>query len=293
VVTLDLPAAWDPAWDAATLDREYSPSSRVPSLRAYLDGYAERSAAVRREHPVRRGVRYGPHPAETLDLYPVPPGPDGTPPPLHVFVHGGNWQLLSAADSAFPAPGFLRRGVAFAAVGYALAPATGLDEIVAMVRRCLVWLPGAAAELGFDPARIQVSGTSAGAHLVATALVSGPLAGVTGVVLLSGMYDLEPVRRSYVNDALGLDAAAARRNSPLWQLPARLPPVVLARGGQETDGYARQHAAMLAALRARAASVVDVVDPARNHFDLPDDLADPGTPLGAAVLAQLGPLGVR
>ena len=43
-------AAWDPAWDAATLDREYSPSSRVPSLQAYLDAYAADSAAVRREH---------------------------------------------------------------------------------------------------------------------------------------------------------------------------------------------------------------------------------------------------
>jgi arylformamidase len=114
---------------------------------------------------------------------------------------------------------------------------------------------------------------------------------VAGVALLSGMYDLEPVRRSYVNDALRLDAAAARRNSPLWYLPPELPPVVLARGGNETDGYARQHAAMLAALRARAvgtAGVVEVVDPARNHFDLPYDLADGGTPLGAAVLAQLG-----
>ena len=109
------------------------------------------------------------------------------------------------------------------------------------------------------------------------------------------MYDLEPVRRSYVNDALRLDAAGARRNSPLWLLDAPpgspqrpLPPVVLARGGNETEGYARQHAAMLAGLRRRGADVVDVVDPARNHFDLPYDLADGDTPLGAAVLAQLG-----
>jgi arylformamidase len=45
---------------------------------------------------------------------------------------------------------------------------------------------------------------------------------------------------------------------------------------------------MLAVLRRRGADVVDVVDPARNHFDLPYDLADGDTPLGAAVLAQLG-----
>jgi arylformamidase len=203
-------------------------------------------------------------------------------------VHGGNWQILSAAESAFPAPALLRHGVAFAAVDYALAPAVTLDEIVAMVRRCLAWLPGRATDLGFDPARIHVAGSSAGAHLVAMALTGAAPPPVAGAVLLSGMYDLEPVRRSYVNDALRLDADAARRNSPLWHLRNWRPPVVLARGGGETDGYARQHDAMLAALRSADAAVVDVVDPARHHFDLPYDLGVAGTPLGGAVLAQLG-----
>ena len=279
------PPSWDPGWDAATLDREYSPSSRVPSLRHYLDEYAARSAEARARHEVRR-LRYGPGPAETVDLFPAPGGAT----PLHVFVHGGNWQALSAADSAFAAPGFLAHGVAFAAVDYPLAPDAALDDMVAAVARCLRWLHERAAELGVHPARVQVSGHSAGAHLVAAALAADPQPSdvVLGAVLLSGVYDLEPVRRSYVNDALRLDAASARRHSPLAHLPRRLPPVVLARGGEDTGGYAMQHDAMLAALRAGGHDVVDVVDPRRNHFDLPYDLPDAATPLGAAVLAQLG-----
>jgi arylformamidase len=280
--------SWDPTWDAATLDREYSPSSCVPDLKPYLAGYAARSAGARARHAVRR-LRYGPGAADTVDVFPAPGAASAAP--LHVFVHGGNWQALTVDDSSFAAPGFLARGVAFAAVGYELAPGATLDEIVAAVRRCLRWLRDHAGELGADPARLQVSGHSAGAHLVAAALAADEeLAGaVAGVVLLSGMYDLEPVRRSYVNDALRLDADAARRTSPLLCLPSRLPPVVLARGGNETRGYAMQHDAMLAALRGRAgvADVVDVVDPRRNHFDLPYDLPDAATPLGSAVLAQL------
>jgi arylformamidase len=280
--------SWDPGWDRATLDREYSPSSRVASLQSYLDAYAARSAEARARHEVRR-LRYGPGPAEVVDLFPARCPASGDAAPLHVFVHGGNWQALSAAESAFAAPGFLARGVAFAAVDYPLAPAAALAGIVAAVARCLRWLHGHAAELGADPARLQVSGHSAGAHLVAAALAADPdLAGLlAGAVLLSGMYDLEPVRRSYVNDALRLDAGSARRNSPLRHLPADLPPVVLARGGGDTHGYALQHDAMLAALRDRTA-VVEVVDPRRNHFDLPYDLPDAATPLGSAVLAQLG-----
>jgi arylformamidase len=284
MVPSSAPSSWDPAWDTGRLDREYSPSSCVPDLRPYLDDYAARSAGARARHEVRR-LRYGAGPAEEVDLFPA-----AGAPPLHVFVHGGNWQALSVDDSSFAAPGFLARGVAFAAVGYPLAPAAPLDGIVAAVGRCLRWLRDHAGELGADPARLQVSGHSAGAHLVAAALAADAelAATVAGVVLLSGMYDLEPVRRSYVNGALGLDADAARRNSPLPHLPPRLPPVVLARGGDETRGYAMQHDAMLAALRAGGHHVVAVVDPRRNHFDLPYDLPDAATPLGAAVLAQLG-----
>jgi arylformamidase len=280
--------SWDPAWDRETLDREYSPSSCVPDLRRYLAEYAICSAGARALHEVRH-ARYGDGPAETLDYFPAPAPPGAGAPPLHVFVHGGNWQQLTLADSSFAAPGFLARGVAFAALGYELAPAATLDEIVAMVGRCLRRLHRHAATLGFDAGRLQVSGHSAGAHLVAAALTADEeLAGaVAGVVLLSGMYDLEPVRRSYVNGPLRLDPDAARRNSPLLHLPSSLPPVVLARGGNETRGYAMQHEAMLAALRDRT-EVVEVVDPRRNHFDLPYDLPDAATPLGAAVLAQLG-----
>ncbi|MFD4792822.1 alpha/beta hydrolase [Streptomyces anulatus] len=275
----------------ADLDRQYSPSRLVPSLDAYLDAYAEQSARARRAPGVRTGLRYGPGTAETLDFFPA----DRTgPAPVQIFVHGGNWQALTERESAFCAPAFGRAGAAFAAVGYGLAPAVPLDDIVTSVRRCVRWIRGHAAELGVDPRRMHLSGTSAGAHLAAMALVpcgpgapgaAGLLAGVT---LLSGIYDLEPISRCYVNDALRLDADGVRRNSPPALLPPELPPVVLARGGVETDEYGRQHTVMAAALRARGALAADLVLPGRNHFDLPYDLADRATALGREVLDRMG-----
>ncbi|MGW3181158.1 alpha/beta hydrolase [Kitasatospora sp. NPDC001119] len=290
--------------DRAALDRQYTPSHRVPDLRAYLDRYARDSANARRRHPVLTGLPYGPHPAETLDYFPAPDGPAGPdgPPPLLVFVHGGNWQELSKDDSAFPAPPLLRAGAAVAVVGYGLAPATRLDDMVAMVRRAVHWLHRHADALGFAPGRLHLAGHSAGAHLAAMALLPrvpgtphhGPdvSAAIAGATLLSGMYDLEPVRLCYVNDALALDPAAAHRNSPLHHLPPRLPPVVLARGADETAEYARQHALMAAALRRRA-PLTDLVAPAHNHFSLPYALAAPGSPLGTTVLTALARGGPR
>jgi arylformamidase len=269
------------------LDREYSPSTRVASLDVYLDEYAALSASARRSHPVRTGLAYGPGVQETLDLFPGPAGG-----PLLVFVHGGNWQALTKDSSAFAAPGLLRAGVGFAAVDYGLAPDHPLPDIVASVRRCLRWLRRNAGDLGFAPDRIHLCGTSAGAHLAAMTLIPGPgtepgpAATIAGVTLLSGMYDLEPVRHSYINDALRLDEATARRYSPLRHLPDALPPVVIARGGNETGEYARQHEAMATALRRRTRTV-ELVAAERNHFDLPYDLGTPGTALGDAVLRQI------
>jgi arylformamidase len=277
-------------FDRATLDRQYSPSSCVADMSVFLEEYARRSEAARRRLRVRRDLRYGPGPAERLDFFPVArPGA-----PLHVFVHGGYWQQLSKDESAFPALDLVPAQAAFAALGYGLAPRHSLDEIVAMVRRALWWLVEHAGSLGCDPTRVHLSGSSAGAHLVAMALVGDwtpdgrpPAEMFAGATLLSGVYDLEPIRHSYVNDVLGLDRSAALRNSPIRQLPARLPRLVLARGGNETDEFARQHDEFVAAALATGADVLDLVLPDRNHFDVVFDLAAAGTELGGAVRAEM------
>ncbi|MFI0242283.1 alpha/beta hydrolase [Streptomyces sp. NPDC016845] len=276
--------------DRATLDRQYSPSSRVPSLDAYLREYERLSEAARRDHPVRASLAYGPHPVERLDYFPASGAGRA---PLLVFVHGGNWQALGRAESAFPVPPLLAAGAAVAVIEYGLAPEVGLDAMAGMVRRAVDWLLTHADGLGFAPDRLHLCGTSAGAHLAAMALLPDVSGGpdvsgrIAGAVLLSGLYDLEPVRLSYVNDALRLDEAAARRNSPVLRLPARLPGTVVARGGNETEEYVRQHDRMVTALRLRAV-VTEVVADRRDHFDLPYDLGVAGTGLGDAVLAQMG-----
>lgn len=272
-------------WDRATLDREYSPSSVAPDFAYTVAEYGRRSAQVRDAHPWRT-LRCGSDPAAVVDFFPAA---GAEPAPLHVFVHGGYWQELSRRESAFAAPGFLRRGGAFAAVGYGLAPAYQVADMVGMVRQALRMLLDAASGLGVDPARVVVSGSSAGAHLVAMALTDPDLAQrLAGAVLLSGIYDLEPLTGTYVNDPLGLDADSARALSPLHLLGAPLPPLVVARGDAETAEFARQHEDLVAALSAAGTKVTDLVVDGCDHFDLPFRLADPGTALGRAVLELSG-----
>ncbi len=275
-------------FDRADLDRQYSPSSLVPSLDAYLDEYAKLSEQARQHNqPVE--LRYGDEPSARLDLF----GVDGGNAPLMVFVHGGYWQQVSKGESAFAATDFTSAGIAFAALDYGLAPDYSLDAIVGMVRDAVSWLYANADELGINPRRIHLSGSSAGAHLVAMACLADEDRRIASATLLSGVYDLEPLRHTYVNDALGLTMEDALRNSPIYRLPDRLPPIVIARGGVETDEFIRQHDTMTALLRQRT-EVTEVISQERNHFDLAYDLGDPTTPLGAAVLSRIAaPAAVR
>ncbi len=280
--------SWDP--DRELRDREYSPSVLVSDLSWYLREYAARSAQARKTLSWRV-CAYGPSPAEQLIFFPAAE-PDA---PLHVYIHGGYWQELSKEDSCFAAPDFVARGAAFAAIGYGLAPAHRLDEIVAMVRRGVRWLYDNAPGLSVDPGSIFLSGSSAGAHLVAMCLLDHPDPGsvrladvVHGASLLSGVYDLEPLVRTYVGEAMGLTAAEAVRNSPVRLPHGRFPPLIIARGENETKAFADQHDRFVRALHDAAAPVTDMVVTPRNHFDLPFELGDPASPLGRATLEGMG-----
>jgi arylformamidase len=253
----------------AEREREYSPSSCIGGdYRSYLDDYAEGSALARRAHPPEV-LRYGPAERQTIDLF-VPAGVSR--PPVLVFFHGGYWQELSKQESAFAAPQCLARGIAYAAVDYTLAPRATLAAIVTECRAALAALSGRGL--------LVVAGSSAGAHLAA--MVAGE--GASGAVLVSGLYELEPLIGTSINTALGLDAVGARSNSPLRMPLAGFPPSLVCWGENETDQFKRQSGAFAAALQAAGRPCTAFECAGCNHFDVILDLADPATELGRHTL---------
>jgi arylformamidase len=279
-------------YDREALDREYDNRGKVPGYQEYLERYTRLSAETRETMPARLDLRYGPAPGETLDLF-LPAG--GGPAPVHVFIHGGYWRALDKADFSFVARGLQPAGVLVAVINYALIPSVDMDELVRQVRASAAWLHRNAAAFGGDPDRITVSGHSAGGHLVAMLMATdwGAFAGLPQDVVkagcgISGLYDLEPIRLSYLNDTLGLTVEAARRNSPVHLVPERAGPLLLPVGAREGDEYHRQSETMAAAWRRRghAAEILDLAG--HDHFSIITELEGPGTPLSRAILAQAG-----
>jgi arylformamidase len=107
-------------------------------------------------------------------------------------------------------------------------------------------------------------------------------------VLVSGIYWLEPLIGTTINDALGLDAAAARRASPGLAPLAGFPEAAICWGEVETAAFKAQSGRFAAALRAAGARCAAFEVAGRNHFDVALDLVDPATPLGRRTLALLG-----
>jgi acetyl esterase/lipase len=264
--------------DQAALDAGYNNSAAVANSGELMAGFGVLSAQMRRRPGAHIGLRYGPAPRNLIDYFPA-----AGPGPLLVFIHGGYWQMRSKEDFSFLAAGPLAQGLHVAFVGYTLAPDATLGTIVDEVRASIGWLHAHAAQWGADVHRIVVSGWSAGGHLTALCLDEP---GVIAGLAISGIYDLEPVRLSYLNVKLQLAPDDVAPLSPA-SLPLCAKPLVLACGGAELPELQRQSQAFFA--RRNGAGLPGALLPLAglNHFTILDEVAHPQ---GALALAarQLG-----
>lgn len=272
-------------------EREYSPSSAIGgNYEPFLAAYKERSDAARQAIGHIVECRYGPKPANTIDLV-IPEVCDGGQRcPLIVFIHGGYWQELSKQESLFAAPGFLAAGMAFAAIDYTLAPDASIPEIIDECRNAIRWLHDAAHDFAYDPGLIVVTGSSAGAHLAAMTAFPDAQSGEilpAGLVLVSGIFELEPVIGTSINIHLKMNAPVARECSPMCLDTNKFPPTLLAWGDIEPGDFKTQSRAFAAKLLADKIPIRALEVPSRNHFDVVLDLADTNTELGKEVASLI------
>ena len=280
-----------------------------------LDGLMRRRAAAARQAlestPCLRALRYGHGEGHTLNLFlPAPAGasgaseePDRTEAagaPLLVFIHGGFWRSLDADLFSFVAPGFVNAGAAVAVIDYPLMPAARMADVVDACFGALHFLHRAAGDHGIDARRIHLSGNSAGGHLVAELMdaAQGRRRGLpdglpAGGCAISGLYDLEPVRRSFQNDFLGLTPQEVAAFSPLRRPYTPAAPVIATVGGLEMDEFLHQNRAFAQRCAASGVPVEHRQEPDTDHLSVVlDALADPRQALHRQVRALMGLPGV-
>jgi arylformamidase len=254
-------------YDQKALDAQYEQRVWVPHADEIIRRFSAASDAVRSRIGEPRTERYGPAPIETLDIY-------GEGEKAFVFIHGGAWKRQSKRENAFAAEAVVRAGAAYVALDFALLPSVTLPEMVAQVCRGIDWVCRHLC------GEIVLCGHSSGGHLAACALTRTDA--VKRALLVSGIYDLLPVRLSARNDYVRLDEELEHEYSPIRHADRIRCPVMVAWAEHEAAEFGRQSrefADKLAAPR--------IIGRGMNHFEIIETRADPGSSLGRAALNML------
>ena len=259
--------------DRAALDTAYNNGAAVKNSAQIVADWQARSDAFRKRHSKSLDLKYGDAPRNRIDYYDAHAGG-----PLFVFIHGGYWQMRAKDLVAFLAAGPMAHGINVALIGYTLAPDKRLDGIVREIEAALDFLEKKSSGM-------CLSGWSAGGHLTAMSLAHPA---VSAGLAISGIYDLEPIRLSYLNEKLRLAQADVAPLSPLRNIPGASPPLVVTYGTGELPELQRQ-SREYADARANAGLPGKLAPLAgHNHFSILEELASPEGAMTRILLELVG-----
>jgi arylformamidase len=268
---------------AIDYEAEYNNRARVPEHPSYIAAWVKDAAAYRERNPPR-SIAYGTGPRNTIDFF----AGDGKGP-IVAFIHGGYWQAFDGSFFSHLASGLNAHGIDVAIPSYDLCPAVTVGEIIRQMRM-------ASRELARLGRPLVISGHSAGGHLAACLLATDwpafdaslPPDLVTAAYSISGLFDLGPMLKTYVNNAMRLDEATARDASPLFWTAPRHGSLDALVGSDESAEYFRQSRSIVdvwgkAGLPTRFGAIPDT-----NHFTAIAPMADPDSPMVARLRELAG-----
>jgi len=204
---------------------------------------------------------------------------------VFVFVHGGNWTRGHKEPYKFFGKRMARKGVVMVIVDYRLAPGYTYDQMADDVATALVWTKLKIADYGGDPAKIFVSGHSAGGHLAALVStddsyftrfgVSNPIAGT----ILIDAFGLD--MHQYLQDAddddmfvksykgiFSNDPEKWKAGSPIYHLHEGMKPFLVFVGGRTYASITRGTNDFMTAIKKYEPETQLILCPRKKHVPM-------------------------
>jgi acetyl esterase/lipase len=229
---------------------------------------------------VLRNIAYGSNPLQRYDVYLPAHAHDA---PVIFMVHGGGWRRgdkNAAAVVQAKVARWVARGFVLVSVNYRLLP-TPIDEQADDLAHALAAAQAHAAQWGADPRHFILMGHSAGAQLVALvnadparATAAGARPWLGAVLIDTAMLNVPRTMRRrhprFYDRVFGNQPRYWRKVSPLQQLRADAPPMLLVCSSRRRRSCPQAHAFAAAA---RADDVrASVMSEALGHRQLDADL---------------------
>lgn len=174
-----------------------------------------------------------------LDVY--SPTDDGEKRPVIVWFHGGG---LTGGEKFIPAE-LMNSGFVVVAPNYRLIPKVGVSECIDDAAEAVAWVFSHAEEFGGDPAKVFVSGHSAGGFLTSMiGLDKSRLARygvdadrIAGLIPFSGQVITHFSDRK--SKGIGELTPYIDSNAPLFHVRKDAPPYIIITGDAEEELYGR------------------------------------------------------
>ncbi len=249
----------------STLDEQFNLRRRHPSGRFYKWLNSIQSSIARTTMACDLDISYGDSPGQRLDIFPA----KQQSAPVFIFIHGGYFRALDKRQYSFMARTLVKLGYLVVSVNYDLAPKVSVATIVDQCIRAFQWTRENIVDWHGDATRMVLCGHSVGATLVAKILEQNDAShSVKKAMLLSGLFDLEPLRQSYLNRDLKLSKSDAESLSPMNSMIQQRPSILLAVGANETSQFIDQSENYSAKLISDGIPNDIIVLPQTNHYTL-------------------------
>jgi arylformamidase len=264
-------------------EKLYNARAAIPNAKDIAIHWDKESATAKANFENHSNISYGDSPREILDIYPAKK-PNA---PVMMFVHGGYWQSREPKNFHFIAPELIKLGFCVVLAGYDLCPDVTVEKITNQIQQAATYIWYNINKFGGDKNRFYVSGHSAGGHLTAEMMatdwsqIDTQIANdyIKGGVPISGIFDLEPLVTTSINEKTQFNVETAKQCSPLFRETVSTGPMILAVGGEESTGFYEQSDRLQAKWEPKLDSVIRLNLEGAHHLGAVQELAKPNSPL--------------
>ncbi len=230
------------------------------------------------------GIGYGTLPRQKLDVY-VPKKTANVvtkPLPVVVFFYGGSWDSGERGNYKFIGEAMTSQGFVAIVPDYRVYPEVLFPGFMEDPARVAKWAKEHAAEFGGDPARIFLTGHSAGAHIAAMLVLNDEFLRVqqlkptdfAGMIGLAGPYDFLPLTSDRLKTIFGPEEQRAK-SQPINYVTGNNPPMLLLVGTKDNTVWPKNTYNLAAKIRAKSGPVEVKEFAGYGHVDMAAKLAKP------------------